>query len=73
MVWAGAACRHTLSSGDIREGRLVRLNIEDVPPGGLALPMFGVYPIASPPGPAGRWLIERLKNLCPAKLAGQPA
>ncbi|AIR67190.1 LysR family transcriptional regulator [Cedecea neteri] len=54
---------------DIREGRLVRLSIEDVPPGGLALPMFGVYPIASPPGPAGRWLIERLKNLCPAKLA----
>ncbi|VEB96302.1 HTH-type transcriptional activator AllS [Cedecea lapagei] len=54
---------------DILEGRLVKLNIEDVPPGGLALPMFGVYPIASPPGPAGRWLIERLKNLCPTKLA----
>lgn len=46
---------------DIAEGRLVQLSIEDVPPGGLILPMFAVYPTASPPGPAGRWLIERLK------------
>jgi len=54
---------------DLSEGRLVELSIEDVPPGGLALPMFGVYPTSTPPGPAGRWLIERLKNLCPGKLA----
>ncbi|MFZ4833191.1 LysR family transcriptional regulator [Rouxiella sp. Mn2063] len=53
---------------DISEGRLVELSIEDVPPGGLALPMFGVYPTSAPPGPAGRWLIERLKNLCPGKM-----
>jgi hypothetical protein len=26
--------------------------------------MSVVYPASSPPGPAGRWLIERLK-LCP--------
>ena len=54
--------------GDILEGRLVELSIEDVPPGGLVLPMSAVYPTSAPPGPAGRWLIERLK-LCPEKLA----
>ncbi|KQN46398.1 LysR family transcriptional regulator [Serratia sp. Leaf50] len=52
---------------DIHEGRLVKLLIEDVPTGGLNLPMFGVYSTSSPPGPASRWLIERLKNLCPGK------
>ncbi len=49
---------------DLREGRLVRLSIEDVPEDGLVLPMSAVYLTATPPGPAGRWLIERLKR-CP--------
>jgi DNA-binding transcriptional LysR family regulator len=47
---------------DIAEGRLVELSVEDVPPGGLSLPMFAVYRVANPPGPAGRWMIERLKT-----------
>lgn len=47
---------------DIAAGRLVELPIEDVPPGGLILPMLAVYPSAAPPGPAGRWLIERLRE-----------
>jgi DNA-binding transcriptional LysR family regulator len=49
---------------DIGSGRLVELSIEDVPPGGAVMPMLAVYPSASPPGPAGRWLIEQLKQ-CP--------
>ncbi len=52
---------------DISAGRLVELSIEDVPPGGMILPMSAVYPTSAPPGPAGRWLIERMK-LCPGKL-----
>jgi hypothetical protein len=48
-------------------GGLVEPAIEDAPPGGLILPMSAVYPTSAPPGPAGRWLIERLK-LCPSKL-----
>lgn len=47
---------------DIAEGRLVELSVEDVPPGGLTLPMFAIYRDADPPGPAGRWMIDRLKR-----------
>ena len=51
---------------DLAAGRLVELSVEDVPKGGLALPMSAAYPAAAPPGPAGRWFIERLK-LCAGK------
>jgi DNA-binding transcriptional LysR family regulator len=46
---------------DIAEGRLVELSVEATPRGGLTLPMFAVYRDADPPGPAGRWMIDRLK------------
>ncbi len=49
---------------DIAAGRLVTLDIEDVPPGGMVLPMFAVYSTAAPPGPAGRWMIDRIRS-CP--------
>ena len=52
---------------DIANGKLVELSVEDVPAGGLILPMSAVYPTAAPPGPAGRWLIERMK-LCPGNI-----
>lgn len=47
---------------DIAEGALVVLAIEDFPSDGLIVPMSIVYPTAVPPGPAGRWFIERLKR-----------
>jgi DNA-binding transcriptional LysR family regulator len=53
---------------DLAAGRLVALAIEDVPSEGLLLAMAAVYPTAAPPGPAGRWLIERLKQC-----SGKPA
>jgi DNA-binding transcriptional LysR family regulator len=53
---------------DLAAGRLVELRIEDLSPGEMILPMSAVYPTATPPGPAGRWLIERMK-LC----SGEPA
>jgi DNA-binding transcriptional LysR family regulator len=65
LGWGGMPL-HTVGR-DIGEGRLVELSIEDVPPGGLILPMAAVFPLSAPPGPAGRWLIERLK-LCPTKV-----
>jgi DNA-binding transcriptional LysR family regulator len=57
---------------DIASGRLVELSIEDGPTGGFLMPMSAVYPSGAPPGPAGRWLIERLKE-CPQAEAGRSA
>jgi DNA-binding transcriptional LysR family regulator len=61
LGWGGmplhAVCK------DLEEGRLVVLPIEDVPPGGLSLPMAAVWQTKSPPGPAGRWFIDRLKGI----------
>jgi DNA-binding transcriptional LysR family regulator len=59
LGWGGMP-RHTVEA-DLLAGRLVELAIEDVPAGGLALTMQAVYRAADPPGPAGRWMIERLK------------
>jgi DNA-binding transcriptional LysR family regulator len=57
---------------DIDEGRLVILSIEDIPEGGLSLPMSAVYRTSDPPGPAGRWMIERLRR-CPNQVFSQEA
>jgi DNA-binding transcriptional LysR family regulator len=51
---------------DLQDRRLKKLRIEDLPEQRLSLPMFAVYLNDQPPGPAGRWLIERLKQ-CPAQ------
>jgi hypothetical protein len=44
-------------------GRLAVLPNEDVPPDGLILTMSAVWPTKSPPGPAGRWFVDRLKQI----------
>jgi DNA-binding transcriptional LysR family regulator len=56
---------------DLREGRLAKLSIEDLPEEGLILAMSAVYLTANPPGPAGRWLIERLRQCRGQHAAGQ--
>jgi DNA-binding transcriptional LysR family regulator len=58
---------------DLLEGRLAKLSIEDVPDESLILPMSAAYLIAKPPGPAGRWLIERLKQCSGGPAGGQKA
>jgi DNA-binding transcriptional LysR family regulator len=49
---------------DLASGRLVRLATPAIPLDGVVVPMAAVYRASAPPGPAGRWLIERLKS-CP--------
>src|ERR1700734_2335779 len=58
---------------DLVEGRLVKLSIEDLPEDSLILPMSAAYLTPKPPGPAGRWLIERLKQCTGKSPAGQLA
>jgi DNA-binding transcriptional LysR family regulator len=47
---------------DIESGRLVRLNLPDWR--GAEHLMQAIHKTDTPPGPAGRWLIERLVTLC---------
>jgi DNA-binding transcriptional LysR family regulator len=48
---------------DLEEGRLAVLAVEEVPPEGLPLAMFAIWQARTPPGPAGRWFINRLKEI----------
>src|SRR6266446_6814408 len=47
---------------DLADGSLVKIDLEDVPDANLVMPMSAVFRADRPPGPAGRWLIERLKS-----------
>ena len=60
LGWGGMP-HHTVAA-DIAAGRLVELAIDEMPRGGAAIPMSAVYRASDPPGPAGRWVIERLKD-----------
>jgi DNA-binding transcriptional LysR family regulator len=46
---------------DLRSGRLVALDLEVQPTVGPGFSMHAVHQMAHPPGPAGRWFIDRLK------------
>jgi DNA-binding transcriptional LysR family regulator len=51
---------------DLAKGSLVKIRLEDIPEGMLVMAMSAVFRTDRPPGPAGRWLIERLKsNIAP--------
>jgi DNA-binding transcriptional LysR family regulator len=47
---------------DLVSGALVEITPEDAPAGGHVIEMWAVYRTDSPPGPAGRWFIDRLKQ-----------
>jgi DNA-binding transcriptional LysR family regulator len=60
LGWGGMP-QHAVKQ-DLAEGRLAKLSVEDLPEESLILPMSAAYLTAKPPGPAGRWLIERLRQ-----------
>jgi DNA-binding transcriptional LysR family regulator len=45
---------------DLVSGALVQIKVEDAPLCAHAMEMYALYRVDSPPGPAGRWLINRL-------------
>src|SRR5207302_2910232 len=47
---------------DLANRSLVKIRLENVPEGHLVMAMAAVFRTDRPPGPAGRWLIERLKS-----------
>jgi len=47
---------------DLANGSLVKLDIEEVPQPIMYIAMSAVFRTDTPPGPAGRWLIESLKS-----------
>jgi DNA-binding transcriptional LysR family regulator len=62
LGWGGMP--EPIVRADIEAGRLVRLNLRDWRGG--ELPMQAIHKTDTPPGPAGRWLIERLVTLSDA-------
>jgi DNA-binding transcriptional LysR family regulator len=52
---------------DLASGALVEITTDDAPPGGRLIEMWAVYRTDTPPGPAGRWFIDRLKQAPPAQ------
>lgn len=56
---------HYMIESDLAAGKLVRLDVGMEP----ALTMNAVYRASAPPGPAGRWLIDCLKDLSSEVLA----
>jgi DNA-binding transcriptional LysR family regulator len=70
LGWGGLP--RSLAEPDIEAGLLVELQIEDAP-GEVVMPMSAFYRTDAPPGPAGRWLIKRLKaqaELCIERAPG---
>ena len=57
----GSMPLHTIEA-DLASGALVEITAEDAPAGGHVLEMWAVYRTDSPPGPAGRWFIDRLMH-----------
>jgi DNA-binding transcriptional LysR family regulator len=47
---------------DLAGGSLVKIRIEDIPDAKLVMVMSAVFRTDRPPGPAGRWLIDRLRS-----------
>jgi DNA-binding transcriptional LysR family regulator len=47
---------------DLASGELVQIMGESGPPEGYVIAMSAVYRTDNPPGPAGRWFIDRLKQ-----------
>jgi DNA-binding transcriptional LysR family regulator len=62
-----------LVEADLANGSLVQIVREDAPHSGHIITMSAIYRTDSPPGHAGRWFIERLKQNDTPRLKEMPA
>jgi DNA-binding transcriptional LysR family regulator len=58
--WGGMPLH--MVENDVACGSLVILNDDDVPTGGFMLTMSAYHRSSDPPGPAGRWCIDQLRD-----------
>jgi DNA-binding transcriptional LysR family regulator len=65
LGWGGMPL-HSVAE-DLARKRLVRLRLVELDGDAHAAPLFSVHRVAEPPGPAARWLIERLATGCVGK------
>lgn len=56
---------------DLAEGRLREIALQDRPEGGVVMAMTATYRTDAPPGPAGRWFIEQLRELAQGSGCGR--
>lgn len=61
LGWGGMPAERV--AADIADGSLKKIEVEDAPLRGFGINMSAIYLTSKPPGPAGRWFIERLKQL----------
>lgn len=59
--WGGMPL-HMVDS-DLASGKLVVLDVDDMPRTGFMLMMSACHQSSNPPGPAGRWFVDHLKTL----------
>ncbi len=59
LGWGGMPAE--MVEPDLADGSLAILDLEDIPESSLVMAMSAVFRTQTPPGPAGRWLIEHLK------------
>jgi DNA-binding transcriptional LysR family regulator len=64
--------RHVVEA-DLASGELVQIFAEEIPPEAYVVAMSAIYRTDSPPGPAGRWLIDHLKQEDVLRLQPQAA
>lgn len=59
--WGGMPLH--LVDSDLVSGKLVVLDVDDMPRTGFMLIMSAYHQSSNPPGPAGRWFVDHLKTL----------
>ncbi len=59
LRWSGMPMH--MVEADQARGTLVRLSMDDPAMNIHTMTLSAAYPVEYPPGPAGRWLIERLR------------
>jgi len=57
----GSMPLHTIEA-ELASGALIEITSDHAPPGGHVIDMVAIYRTDSPPGPAGRWFIDHLKQ-----------